>query len=511
MSRKSKPESSPVHDAKAMIDQLGIADEARRAGSQDLPASNTIEPDISERTIRAQFDNVRLDLNSEAGAIHDALMAEQPELLARIEGNRIEECPAHIREQVSALDATWHPELEEVNEREKKTRRARHAAEHAAGGGIDINEVSGRFLVIATLLVLILVESIANGLVLGVYADGGYLGGIVQAFAISVLSVGLSWTAGDALRHLFDVSRIGKAFAAIGTVAFGGVLVVYHTVVAWLRMVLQHADRLHIDTGEQVYELSSKPQQAFEWAIPFAIKYGVDPAHLDDIHAWFLLIVGCFFGIGAFVAGWRNKTVRGLVARARLIEAHEAALKSVRDTNSRYLEEYTSLHHEGLTEVDRLVKEAGKALIALRENTSLARRNYSEHQASIAAVERTFLVAIEYFRSTNAIVRTTPIPAYFCEPPMPLADDGFRLDMAGVEAADNLLGNALNAVQAIEQKAQTSRASIRRQLENGLAMTPAYLAGFRSTPAASRVDIFPGSPNKANASIVSYPQLKALR
>ena len=270
-------------------------------------------------------------------------------------------------------------------------------------------------------------------------------------------------------------------------------------------MVLEHADTLLVEQGAGVYELGSRPYEAFSWAIPFALKYGLNPAHLDDLQAWFLFIVGVFFAIGAFAAGWRHKDVKRRVEQARALEEHRAAESHVRQVNSNYIDGLVLLHRNGLAEVDRCAHDSRAAMTRLRENVVQARLNEAEHKATAAAVDKGLVVAIEYFRSVNASIRATPAPGYFLEVPAPLDDDAFRLDMDNVVVAEGLLGNALDAMRDIESRVSKARAAIRDDLQSRLATTARYLVGLRRPTADTKV-----APDKdpAGGSLSSHGEIQ---
>jgi len=252
-----------------------------------------------------------------------------------------------------------------------------------------------KLLHIAFILLLLLVESVLNGNMLGLGAEGGLIQGLFIAFTIAVINVGLlGFFLGKTLRYCHHVALPKKLFAGvIPTAAIVLILIGLNFMVAHYRDVLQSVDIALDNVGIAVMDRV--------WSL-------MPPA---DAQSVLLFLVGLLFGILAGI-DWLKMDDRypGYGERARRQDLEE--------------ENYAEEVRETLQRLGDLHSETADILLDLKENLehketefksilSHRERKVGQFKATEAHNLSAAHQVVEKYRDSNRNARSTPAPDYF--------------------------------------------------------------------------------------------------
>jgi len=363
-------------------------------GKQNLPPSDADQLDEVEREIKTRFEG---DLAEN----HEILGEELSVFTSRVGLLQLNKVP-NLQVEINTATGEFKEEIANGLNAVRSTRRKFIEIKEAMDEFKRVNKridpamyPDSKLLHFAFILVLLLVETVLNGNMLGLGAEGGLIQGLLIAFTIAVVNVGLlGFFLGKGLRYCHHVSVTKKLFA--GVIPTSGIIVVLlalNFMVAHYRDVLQSVDIAVEGVGSAVMARVMTLEM---------------PADAESV---LLLLVGLLFGILAGI-DWLKMDDRypGYGERARRQDLEE--------------ENYAEEVRETLERLGDLHSETADILLELKENLehketefksilSHRERKVGQFKAAEAHNVSAAHQAIERYRDANRKCRTTPAPDHF--------------------------------------------------------------------------------------------------
>lgn len=436
---------------------------AREAGKLNLPAPEANEPCENERAIYGEVHQLKSQFDEHYTEKLTQICTEQTEMISKLVGEELDECPAIARQLFETHKASFRGPLRDAAETEDQAYRE-HKATEDQFGKVNISMVGSYLLHVVAVIASLLVESVLNAFVFAPANPLGLLGGIFEAFAIAALSIAMSFTWGVVLGRVWSRGWASRALGIIGSAVFVAALLAYHCLVAWYRTILVHGET---------------PADAVTQAVGFFNQFGF---HLNDVHAWYLLTVGVFFGLLACSAGYRTRQAKIAASNARIIRNHEAAIEAFRSVREDFIQGVDHVHDEALRETELRLDDAKQAAHALRSHITEAKRLQRANSTTIEGLNELHESAIKTFRMVAGYIRTISEPRYWQQNIKPL-DEGVKLDMASVHEAEALLGQLGQHLKALSDKALDIKETIRQAHRTHLSQAPAFIDSFRQRAA----------------------------
>ncbi|MDC3279719.1 hypothetical protein OAV24_02450 [Gammaproteobacteria bacterium] len=380
-------------DHKELIRKEKYEKRGRDRGKDNLPPTDAEQLDEVERAIKSRFEG-------EIAGNHEILGEELSVFTSRVGSLQLNKVP-NLKLEFNKALGEFKEEIANGLNSARLTRRKvieiNEAMDHFKKVNRRIDPAmypDSKIFHLAFIFVLLLVETVLNGGMLGLGAEGGLVGGILLALAIAVLNVFLfGYFLGKALRYCHHVNIVKKiSFGVLPASILAGLIFCLNFGVAHLRDVLQ---------GVNVVESVGGVVMAKVIALELPV----------NIESGFLFFMGFFFAIAAGV-DWLKMDDRypryGELAR-RQDEEEEKYFEEVRDT----LESLGDLH-----------SETGETLLELKSNLEHMETEFksilSHRELKIgqfkAAEAHNISVAhqvVEVYRDANRKERTTPPPNYF--------------------------------------------------------------------------------------------------
>jgi hypothetical protein len=391
----------PPLDVEQIARELRLDERAEKAAMAGQPPSNADGPDAAEldvlgkieQCVRKAGEDYLTQRDLYEGRIRRAAIT--PDLQVQIEAggsNAVADFKAEILNDQNQL----HTLLRAVGSREEEFRefRDRHRLTR-----LPRNVSRGeRTLAFILLGVLVLLESILNGMFFAEGSEAGLIGGVVQALVLSVLNVGSATLyALYGLPLLFHRRTAGKLLGVFATVVFGLWLV-------GLNLAIGHFRDLFIQGAGSV-------QMA-----DLLTRLTTAPLLLGDAKSAILVLLGIALGLLAVIDVAATRDLYpgyGTVGRER-----QHAIEHYAEENAKSLAAMMQLR-------DRTVEDLSSAIELLRgsqfdmqqaiEGRTRLHHNYRAYLEHLAVVHGRL---VQRYRECNRRVRRGEAPLYFRTPPV---------------------------------------------------------------------------------------------
>lgn len=397
-----------AHDKRASIQTFADLDVARLAAELELEKRGARRGEENQPPSSAQsLDEVETQVvervKAEQKKSHQFVEDELGSYTERLANLEFEQHVSTIRQAVPACVGEFRGEvtqgLDELHGPRDNFRRAhdeRNSFQHdnRLHRAARTSSAAGQFLKGALIVLILIVESVLNGVFLATGSAQGLLGGVSTAIGFAFLNIGIALLFGR-----FGVPELNHrrwSRKLVGLVS----LALYLGLATLLNLGLAHyrdaATGFVTDGGRLVMErLQSSPWQ------------------LDDLMSWILFGIGLGFSIIAFIDAylWTDPYPQYGAVQKRL--------------EQRRLE-YTSLKKKLIEELDDVRQDYVDQINEISNDLSKRRREFDmiishrarlvslfdQHQAQLSTVAGTLT---HIYRRANERKRTIPAPEYFAQ------------------------------------------------------------------------------------------------
>lgn len=384
----------PSIDTDGMAKRMRLAERALAQAKRDLPASDSRSLDGVEQDIvneiggeaKSQFD--RYQENQKTYADRAGSLAIQS-LLVQM-GAAADDAIADFANRTRNGANVLYLDRKRVIETEQELERFRkkHGVERPA------RQIKSRVLSVGFLLLIVLAESIANGLFLQRGSTFGLLGGIGLATIIACINVAIGVFAG---RIVFP--WISHKNWSIGILAFTASAAYVAAAIGFNLLVAHYRTAMIID-----------PLNAAQLAMK-TLKNS--PFEIDDIQSWMLFAMGVIFSIAAAIDGWlMDDPYPGY---GRVTREHQEAVDLYTEQKAELLGELAAIKNIAEDVIERCIRDIeirrGEYDSILAKSTAL-REAIAEHFGHLESAANTLL---QFYRDENRKHRKTPPPSRFDE------------------------------------------------------------------------------------------------
>jgi len=451
--------------------EVGLLDRARSEGRDNRPASNGSERDEGQARLFHRIAQGVAGLQAAlAERLSGAVAAAQRRAPRPIDAAAVQ---SEAEARFSTLLFERRGELVRLRERELEGVRHLNWFRRTHDLQRPAKYRESPWLFGATLLGLLVLESLANAFLLRRVSEQGWLGGVVLAALISAVNIGLGVAAGSVGWRL-----IGHRFLTPRLVGWA-IALLCHTLALFWNLFVAHF-------REVVEQNAIAAQQAgtFDYAGTAANTLAHIQSQgffgLQTLLSWGLLFIGLGVHLYSAKEGWDDmadrywdyKPVEQTWRDAR--EDYEAALEDARADAEVAVRELT----EGLRTRHRdgeLGAAAIAGLVDSAEHRSIDARNAESEWIRQGAA------LLKAYRDENAAVRTDAPPSYFSEYPTAQEWSSFALpsDVAlpPVEESRRAGERSLDRLRALAEESRAVNAA------NAAAMVQAQSALAQATDA----------------------------
>jgi len=384
----------PTFDIQKAANSLDLVKEAKRRGAEDRPPTDAISLDEIEKQIIEMVE-------SEKKTGHQLLEDQFHVFSDRLASLDFEGHFSKIRQTIAtsvsdfkAEVASGKDDLHILRNRLHEARQEKSAfkKEHGISRAARISSKAWKFVKIALLLVLFMVETALNGTFLAEGSEQGLVGGISIALGFSFINIGVAllvaiFCARLANHRSFFLKAVGSASIAV-----------YFFAAFIMNLSLAHyREASHTSFAEASTQVIARMKQA--------------PLDLADINSWILLLIGLLFATIAFIDGLLlvdpYPGFSGVETRAR---AAQEAYRSKKEDLIGGLKEIRDEHNEKVAEIVNNLSKRRMEHSAVINHRERVANLFNTYQSQL---ETSANALLQIYRSANRQARMKEAPQHF--------------------------------------------------------------------------------------------------
>lgn len=394
----------PPVDVESVARQLRLDERGSEQGSQNIPSCDAEVPDTVESSIAAEVERFGRKAHEEyltqrdlyEGRIRRALIHADQRMTVEAAGQSVIK---DFRAEVSNdLDQLYNLREEVVGrEAEYQSFRRRHGLTRLP----RLRSSREKAFMWLLLTLFLLLESVLNGNFFAEGSEAGLVGGVLQAFVLSVLNIG-----GSVLYARFGLPLLlhhDRQWRLVGVLA----LVIFSTWLLGLNLSIGHFRDLFIEGSGNVAMQS------------LLARLSDSPLLHRDVQSSLLVVFGIALGLLAVIdtramrdpyPGYEELGSRMQKAIATYADARERCLSNIQRLRDEAV--------ENMSEAIRMMRDAGYEKELAVEGRSRLHQTYVAYLDHLALVHQRL---VGRYRDANRRARTTPPPAFFrhaASPPM---------------------------------------------------------------------------------------------
>ncbi|MCI0666726.1 MAG: hypothetical protein L0Y43_01575 [Methylococcaceae bacterium] len=382
-------------DLEGMIKNLSLDQQALEAAKHELPPTQARSPDGTERKIQTLIQKRMAELTH---AANQKLIGYNTALLntdLNNEQQRIRNLAENAKLRLNSRLAEAEQELSSM-----KSDLERSTAYYRSFQRIHRRETDAEYpeslLYHYSLVVLILLlEALANGYFFARGSEFGMLGGISQSLIVAALNIvpAFLFAGMFCLRYTHHVAVLKRAAACGVLVLYAGWMLVFNLCIAHYREILGSSEETAV--GQVIGHLMESP-------------FG-----LTDLNSWLLLCMGVFFALIATVDGY--KADDPYPGYGKIQRIHEEIREHYDIVCQRLAIDAAGIRSDFLDELQILKDNAKSAFTHLCHLAEAKPALIAKHRHGLEVLARAGDALIHHYRSANSRYRKTPAPAYFNE------------------------------------------------------------------------------------------------
>jgi len=375
------------------MEHFSVESEAQANGSMDLPPSESTSPDQFHAHVKTEFDRFKSTKKNEI----DIQINSLGSTLERLNDNQ-NTLSQHERKHVNKIRAVQNEyagRIKTANEEVKASKADLNNFKRNNKLTRPAKPMSSTFLYVMIVVVILIAETIINGVFLGENLTGSSAAGATWAFAFSAVNVSIGLILAPLIRNINHVKAGVKLFGYF-------IALIWLTLVAALNFLIGHfRDAITNPTG---LGMEDAPKALEEMAL--------NPFVLAEPVSYFLVAIGMMCALIALLDSFFHAdTYPGYGKKSLQLEEFEENLISLKsEANNEQEVLYTKFEADG----NRLINAATAHITNLQQTLGFIdlriREEYSDYFENLAG---SFEAVIEQYRTSNKEARDTDPPNYF--------------------------------------------------------------------------------------------------
>ena len=382
------------------MDHFGVESEAQANGAMDLPPSNSSNPDQFHAHVKTEFDRFKSTKKNEI----DRQVQSLESTLGRLDDNK---------NTFSQHEEKYKNKIKNIQQ-EFET-RIKNASEDVKASKADLNNFkrnnkltrpaqpqSSSFLFIMILIVVLIFETILNGIFLGENLIGSSFAGMTWALAFSIVNVSLGVILAPLIRNINHINAGIKIFGY-----FIGLL--WLSIVTLINLLIGHfRDAVTLPEGQGLDDVY-KAIDAMCFNPDVACS---SPFVLGEPVSYFLVALGIICALVALLDSFfHNDTYPGYGKKSAELEAFEENLLSLKsEINSEQENLYSSFVKDG----NKLISSVSAHITNLQQTIGFIELRINEEYGDyFENLSGSFKAVIDQYRTSNIEARDSEPPKYF--------------------------------------------------------------------------------------------------
>jgi len=375
------------------MEHFNVESEAQANGSLDLPPSDSSSHDQFHAHVKTEFDRFKSTKKNEI----DIQINSLGSTLGRLQDNRdaFSQHEQKFNNQIKAVQNEYEGRIKNANEDVKASKADLSNFKRNNKLTRPAKPMSSKLLFIMILVVVLIAETILNGVFLGENLTGSSAAGMTWAFAFSAVNVSIGLILAPLIRNINHVKAGVKLFGYFIGLIWLSLITAFNFLIGHFRDAITNPEG-------QGMEDSYKALEAIQES-PFTI--------LEPV-SYFLVALGMVCALIALLDSFFHAdTYPGYGKKSLELDGFEENLLSLKsEANS----EQEALYLDFVLKGNKLIKSATAHITNLQQTIGFIelriREEYRDYFENLAG---SFEAVIEQYRTSNKEARDTETPSYF--------------------------------------------------------------------------------------------------
>ena len=375
------------------MEHFNVESEAQANGSIDLPPSESSSPDQFHAHVKTEFDRFKSTKKNEI----DIQINSLGSTLGRLIDNKdtFSQHEEKFTNKIRAVQNDYENRIKTANEDVKASRADLINFKRHNKLTRPAKPMSSQLLFVMILVVILIAETILNGVFLGENLTGSSAAGMTWAFAFSAVNVSIGLILAPLIRNINHIKAGVKLFG-------------YFIGLIWLSLIAV----FNFLIGHFRDAITNPAGQGMEDAYLALEAMELNPFSLGEPVSYFLVAIGMMCALVALLDSFFHAdTYPGYGKKSLQLEEFDENLLSLKSEANNDQE---ILYSKFVSEGNKLIKVASAHITNLQQTIGFIdlriKEEYSDYFENLAG---SFEAVIEQYRTSNKEARDTEAPMYF--------------------------------------------------------------------------------------------------
>tara|TARA_B110000003_G_scaffold260404_1_gene281220 strand:+ start:2131 stop:3522 length:1392 start_codon:yes stop_codon:yes gene_type:complete len=375
------------------MEHFNVESEAQANGSIDLPPSESSSPDQFHAHVKTEFDRFKSTKKNEI----DIQINSLGSTLGRLIDNKdtFSQHEEKFTNKIRAVQNDYENRIKTANEDVKASRADLINFKRHNKLTRPAKPMSSQLLFVMILVVILIAETILNGVFLGENLTGSSAAGMTWAFAFSAVNVSIGLILAPLIRNINHIKAGIKLFG-------------YFIGLIWLSLIAV----FNFLIGHFRDAITNPAGQGMEDAYLALEAMELNPFSLGEPVSYFLVAIGMMCALVALLDSFFHAdTYPGYGKKSLQLEEFDENLLSLKSEANNDQE---ILYSKFVSEGNKLIKVASAHITNLQQTIGFIdlriKEEYSDYFENLAG---SFEAVIEQYRTSNKEARDTEAPMYF--------------------------------------------------------------------------------------------------
>ena len=375
------------------MEHFNVESEAQANGSMDLPPSESTSPDQFHAHVKTEFDRFKFTKKNEI----DIQIKSLGSTLGKLVNNQdtFSQHEQKYTGKIRSVQSDYEDRIKNANEAVRASRADLTNFKRHNKLTRPAKPMSSQFFYVMIIVVILIVETILNGVFLGENLIGSSAAGMTWALAFSAVNVAVGLILAPLIRNINHVKTGLKLFGYFVGLIWLSFITLFNFLIGHFRDAIANPDG-----------------QGMEDAYLALERMELNPFSLMEPVSYFLVAIGMMCALVALLDSFFHAdTYPGYGKKSLVLEAFEENLLSYKQEANK---EQEILYSNFVTEGNKLIKAASAHITNLQQTIGFIdlriREEYRDYFENLAG---SFEAVVDQYRTTNKEARDSDAPSYF--------------------------------------------------------------------------------------------------
>ena len=383
------------------MEHFNVESEAQANGSLDLPSEDSSSLDQFHANAKTEFDRFKSTKKSEI----DLQIKSLESTLGRLEDNKntFSQHEEKYKNKIKGVQQEFEGRIKNANEDVKASKADLSNFKRNNKLTRPAKPMSSTLLFVMILIVILIAETILNGVFLGENLTGSSAAGMTWAFAFSAVNVSIGLIVAPLIRNINHVKAGVKIFGYFVGLIWLSLITAFNLLIGHFRDAITNPAGRGMEDANQAICSMFGGSDCYSEAAPFILQEPV---------SYFLVALGMICALIALLDSFFHAdTYPGYGSKSLQLDGFEENLLGLKSEAS---SEQGSLNADFVKEGNKLIKSATAHITNLQQTIGFIKlRIKEEYPDYFENLAGSFQAVIQQYRTSNIAARDSDAPVYF--------------------------------------------------------------------------------------------------